>query len=260
MKKFNRTICYLLVCALILAFFPTTIKATETTKDNIPTKVRMYSGNYDDDVIKISLADTTQTITNIKTNSKNAVAKITSTNVRYQEGEDAEVKNEIGIGIYVKKKGTYTVSFDIVDADKKKVSTKKVKVYAYGSVLKSISVGGKEKNSNVLTTKSGKVKVTLESGNKITKLEYGVYSKPTKDSSGTTKNELTYKTFKNGAKITYGTRPYYYGYEYDSEYNNYYSNYMDTSMVAPTYIRITYTDKYTKQKETMTLYYYRVIE
>lgn len=244
-----------LVLALAVTMIPTSIFAAG--KDNIPTKVRMNSNSWDDYAIEIQLADATQTIANIKSNSKNVIAKITNLNVSIEEGEDAKVKNEITIGAYAKKDGTYTISFDILDADGKKIDSKEVKVYAYKeSPVKSISIEGSQKNSSLLNKKSGKVKVTLQKGNKLKKLEYGVYS--AKDNSKNT--EVKYKQFKNGAKITYGSNTGYYENEYSSEYSNYYSYYMNTSMAAPTYIRITYVDKYTKQEETKTLYYYRIVE
>ena len=244
-----------LVLAMAVTSIPTSILAAE--KESIPSKVRVNSDTWNDTAIEIQLADATHTVANIKSDSKNAIAKITSLDVRSEEGEDADIRNKISIGVYAKKDGTYTISFDILDKDGLKVSTKKVKVYAYReSALKSLSVEGSQKNSSLLSKKSGKVKVTLKPGNKLKKLEYGVYS-PKENSNN---REIKYKQFKNGAKITYGTNPYYYESEYTSEYNNYYSYYMNTSLVAPTYIRITYIDKYTKQEETMTSYYYRIIE
>lgn len=254
----KKLIALVLMVVMVVTLMPTPALAAE--KDSIPTKARMRGNDWDDDAIQIELADTTQTIANVKSNSKNAIAKITRTSVTIREGETSEYKNEITIGVYTKKNGTYTISFDILDKDGKAVSSNKVKVYAYDSPLKSISVEGKDKNSSLLSKKSGKVKVALESGNKIKKLEYGVYTAVKSDSDSSNKYEIKYKTFKNGEKITYGSNPYMYDYEYKSDYSNYYSSDMSTSLVAPTIIRITYIDKYTKQEETIMSYSYRLIK
>lgn len=251
----KKLIAIVLMFVMVVTVFPTSTVAAE--KDSIPTKVRMYGEHWNDRAIDIELADTTQTIGNVKTDSKNAYADVTAISVSVQ---DDEKKNEVSIGVYAKKEGTYTISFDILDADGKKVSTKKVKVYAYNDyVVKNISLEGKEKNTYFLNKKSGKVKVTLSSGNKIKKLEYGVYSTP-ELYYNTTRNDVIYKTFKNGSKITYGSNPDYYGYEYSNESTEFYSKNMFTSIAAPTYIRITYIDKYTKQEETTTEVFYRIIE
>jgi uncharacterized protein YjdB len=75
-------------------------------------------------------------------------------------------------------------------------------------------------------------------------------------------NEVVYKSFKNGEKITFGTKAYYYSNEYSNELEDYsyQSKNFNTGMDAPTYINITYYDKYTKQNETYREYYYKEID
>jgi hypothetical protein len=121
-------------------------------------------------------------------------------------------------------------------------------------------MNGKISEYNELTGKSAKVKVTLAAGNTLKKLEYGVYK--IQEDNNSKRSEIVYKTFKNGAAVTFGTKPYYYSNEYSNEYDNYSykSKYFNTGMTCPTYIRITYYDKYTKQNETYQQYYYKLVE
>lgn len=260
MKKVMKLFSLLLVFAMLVTLLPST--ASAESKDNIPTKVRLFE-KTNERAIFIELADATQTIDNIKTNSKNLYAMLTGFDKYYEEGidtDEANNKNSYYIGLRSKKDGSYTVSFDILDKSGKKVETKKIKVYAYGSPVKSVTFDGKKIAYNKLTGKSAKVKVTLNKDNKIDKLEYGVY-KIVKDGDISSIEEV-YKSFKNGSKITFGTEPYYYSSGYSAQYSDfsYQSKYFSTGMDAPTYIKITYNDKYTKQNETYTLYYSKEIE
>jgi hypothetical protein len=245
---------------MLLTLLPA--NASAITKDNIPTKVRFYHYS-DESAITIELADATQSIDNIKTDSKNLFAMLTGSELNQEQGSNtdgANNKNSYTIGLRSKKNGTYTVSFDIVDENDKKVETKEIKVYAFDSPIKSITFDGKIMDGNDLTGKSAKVKVTLTSGNTIKKLEYGVYKIEKEENSS--RSEVVYKSFKNGEKITFGTKAYYYSNEYSNELEDYsyQSKNFNTGMDAPTYINITYYDKYTKQNETYREYYYKEID
>ena len=261
MKVIKKLLGLLLAITMVIAFVPASAEAAE--KDTIPTKVRLiYS--MDSNAIEINLADITQSIDNITTDSKNLTAMLTGSEYSAQKGdgnENSESKNKYTIGLRSKKNGTYTVSFDILDEKNKKVETKEITVYAYSSPVKSVTFDGKEINGDWLSGKSAKVKVTLTSGNKIKKLEYGVYEIK-EDGESSISTEEVYKKFKNGAKITFGTQPYYYSSEYSDNYDDYSyeTKYFNTDMDAPTYIRITYYDKYTKQNEVYTEYFYLPVE
>lgn len=256
MKK--RILSFLLVFAMLISIFPSAV-VNAAEKNNIPTKVRMYGG-WDDSAIKIELADMTHTIKNIKTSNKNLYAMLTGYEYQLEEGsyvEKPNYKNSYDIGLLSKKDGTYTVSFDIVDKDNKKVETKEIKVFSYDAPIKSITFDGKNLEGSELSGKSGKVKVTLTSGNKISKLQVGVY---VSEKSGEEINcKMVYKTFKNGEKITYGTQAYKYlnKYSNEDEYRTYISENYGDSIYCPTQIQITYYDKYTKQEETITQYFYK---
>lgn len=259
--KFLKKMCSLvLVFAVLLTFLPASIKAA--SKDEIPTKVRMYPYDWNEEAIQISLADPNQSIKDVKTDNKNISALLTGRTQRLETGTNVEEvsENTFSIGIRAKKSGTYTVSFTIIDEDNKKVADKKVKVYVYDSPIKSVKFDGKEQKNSELSGKSAKVKIALTSGNTIKKLEYGVLKIKSDENSKNT--ETVYKTFKNGGKVTFGTQAYYYSNENNNEYDDYtYKyNYFNTGMTKPTYIRITYKDKYTKQNEIIEIYYYKVVE
>lgn len=257
MKKTKKMLTLLLALIMVLTLFPAV--ASAKAKDDIPTKVRMFY-TQDESAIKFELADTTQSIDNIKTDSKNLFAMLTGSD-KQQAPEAENNQNSYTIGLRSEKNGTYTVSFDIVDKDGKKVSTKEIKVYAYDVPVKSITFNGKNLRGNYLSGKSAKVKVALTSGNVIKKLEYGVYK--IKEENDRSSSEMVYKEFKNGATVTFGTKAYYnynkYTNSYDGE-NSYESEYFYTGMDCPTQIQITYFDKYTQQNETITQYYYKPIE
>ena len=260
MKKAKKILSVLLFLTMLVTLFPVTANAE--TKNTIPTKIRMYN-RTDERAIEIELADITQSIGNVKTDSKNLFAKVTSSELNQEQGYQTDQmvnKNKFTVGLRSKKNGSYTVSFDILNKDGNKVETKKVKVYAYSSPVKSITFGGKTKDDHILAGKSAKVKVTLNKGNKIDKLEYGVY-KLVEDEYSIMSEEV-YKTFKNGANVTFGKMPSYYESNYSSEYDDYLfiSNFFSNGMDAPTFIRITYYDKYTKQNETYTEIYITELE
>lgn len=102
-----------------------------------------------------------------------------------------------------------------------------------------------EMSSAAFTTKkSGKLSIKMASGYKLQKIQIRTYDKDGKEVK---------KTVKNNKKITLGQ--YAYSYSYNREYNNtpnsfygYWYKYLN----APTYIEITYKDKWTKQSEVVT--------
>jgi hypothetical protein len=250
-----------ILLALVMALTIAPSIANAATEDSIPTKIRSYG--YDERAIEISLADPSQSIDNIAASSKNLIAIQTGSEFNYEEGPDVtneNYKNMYYIGLRSKKNGTYKVTFDIVDENKKKVVTKSIEVYAYDYPVKSITFNGKSIDGNELSGTSAKVKVTLTSGNTIKKLQYGVYEIVKENDSSN--SDYDYTTFKNGAKVTFGTQAYYYSNENINSYDDYsyQYKYYNTGMDCPTIISITYYDKYTKQNETIQEYYVKYME
>lgn len=234
MKKGKKLLCSMLVVVMIAGLFAALPEKTQAAaKATVTKSVHLYVKSLDDSAIKVSFADKDEHIENLKTDSKNLKAKIV-----YMSSYDG--KREGGIGLYATKEGTYTVTFDIYDANDKKVSSHSVKVYANSDhAMKSLTFEGNSmlSNSLIITDKSkGKLSVTVNKGYTLKKIVIKTY-----DKNGVEKS----KTVKNNSNITLGK--YSYCYEYGDVYEEYYS--LESSMMAPTYVYIYYTDKYTKESE-----------
>lgn len=152
------------------------------------------------------------------------------------------------IGYYAKKKGKYTVSFDVIKPDGSVRCTKTITVNAQGSNIsyvypfKKITYAGKELGYHYPYAKknSGKLKVSMKKGYKLVSIEIGKYNK---------KNELVYKKVKNNKKITLAkSHVYKYSYSYSS--GGYSYDYDD--LFPFTYIKITYKNKKTGDVDTYT--------
>lgn len=177
------------------------------------------------------------------------------------------------------KEGTFTIKLDIYDAStNKKKTSATVTVFAYGDGPCQLLVNGKKYDYKPIKSSTANVKVKMNKGYTLKKLEYGAYGKPTtkteKDGNYTYKtrqNELIYKTFKNGAKIKLGiykpvtyTRTTLYN---DPTGDNSYKEYeyrtvpqavpTNSYKYAPTVIRVTYIDKYSKEEKTTSFTIYK---
>ena len=233
----------------------TTQPATEYLK-NVRAGVGMrYSGS-----VEITLRTKGQTIKKVKSNSKNLVAKQT---YRYtSDSSHGSYYYNSDISFYAKKAGKYKISFDIVNANGKKVGktrTITVRASGTGDVIKSAKIGKQnmlsnpDYNSYFTTKKSGKVKFTLAKGAKIKKITSSSYD---------AKGKMITKNFKNGKKANIGTYAYGYDRKDNYTYGDYYSNYSNWSRGFYGYTRfeITYTDSYSlnpKQERTTNFYVYR---
>lgn len=231
----------------------------------VPTKVRIYAMTAGQS-INFDLPGYGYTIANLK--SSNSKLKVKQTNYTSEEGYE-EDENYTSISLYTSKEGTYKVTFDILDGNGKKVSSKKITVYARNdSPLKTLKLGKntitattvnttnmKTTDNNLLKGNSGKLKVTLAKGYKLKKIEYGIYDKA--------KNRMVYSTIKNNKKVTYGK----YAHESSSKYEYYddeeatykRSIYMRKSALANTVINITYLDKYSKQEKMLSYSFYKLL-
>ncbi len=245
MKKFS---CMVLALLMLVTVFsvPTTASAAE--KESVPQKVRIYSGSYDNYAISFDYDNSGDQIKNLKTSSKNLVARQTRQESSSEDSYGSD--NSATIGLYAKKEGKYTVSFDIYSKDgSTKRSSQKVTVYAKNdSPIKSIKLDGKniweEQYTSAFTTKkSGKLSISMAKGYTLKKIQIRTYDKNGKE---------VVKTVKNNKKITLGQYSYSYTYSYESEYSSYWRSYWYKYLNAPTYIEITYKDKWTKQNEVIT--------
>jgi len=206
----------------------------------------------------ILLANPDHYVATVKSSSKNLVAKVVndykpvSSSIRHDEATDTYYKRRCSIGFYAKKKGNYTVTVTIKNAQKKVVAKKKIKVYAGypGNAIKTLSYGSAEyylfgSGSNLLTkTASSKIKLKANDTYKILKIELATKY----DQDGMP----IYKKIKNGAKITLASKTAYEKIWYESD--TYRTGCKYKFLKPMTMVRVTYRDK--KLRTTGTEVYY----
>jgi hypothetical protein len=271
MKNLKKIISTVMLAVMMIGVVPSVkAEAATTMYGAVPSKVRIYvkeasypgfipiynSGNslYSINTgINFDYAAYGDTIQNLKTNSKNLKAKQVQ---EYQFSNDINESYYTSISLYAYKKGKYTVTFDIYDEAGNKKSSHQVKVYAYDDLpVASIKVGNKnmslEGKTQLVSGNSGKVKVNLNKGYRLKKLEYGVLNKAN--------GVISYTAFKNGKKITFNNEAYS-----DSHPTplgiTIKQKLVNRNMFADTYLRITYLDKYTKQENTYTYTLFKSVD
>jgi hypothetical protein len=244
MKNFlKKGIVALSVLLLLTTGFTMTIHAA----GKIPTKCRGY-------------ANSAWASVNIPL-EKEQYIKITSskgltTKVTYENYSSYSDTSSASIGYYTTKEGKYTIKFNVYNANtNKKVSSHTLTAYIYNdSPIQNLLIDGKSFTS-IVSKSAVTVKVTMNKGYKLRKIEYGVYGKPVKTESGE-ENSMTYKKFKNGSKITLGKNTHYYLNDTSSETYRY--HFMNTTLFPQTEIVITYVDKYTGLEGTSSYTIYKV--
>ena len=160
------------------------------------------------------------------------------------------------IGLHAKKKGTYTVTFDVVDKNLNVVSSHSVKVYANNEVgVNKVIFAGKTSFTSlppnlaygqtaIGQSGSGAFKVSMNKGYSLKSITMVTYKKSGKE---------VRKKIKNGAKVTLGK------YRYISEKTkSSYQDYWNADLLAKTKFEIVYKDKYTGQPMTASCYFYRL--
>ncbi len=215
-----------------------------------PKKIRVYP--LSTSTVSVTLDAVGDQIANIKATNKNLKAKLTHTNVSQHNG--TMERNECSITLYAKKQGKYTLKFDILDAAGSVKTKASITVFAKNdSPVKKFTFGGKLYDYNNFTgKKSGKVKVVMNKGYKLKKIEVGKYKVNIGEDGSD--SEMVYTAIKNNAKVTLSQTPYTYSYTDGAPDDYYYNRYWTKEAVAPTYIRITYIDKYTKLEDTTSYY------
>ena len=251
MKQIKKVSLCLWMMIICIGMMPAVcVKAAE---DKIPDKVRIYFDESSDDVwastsIMWEMDDVDERVAHIKTSSKDCYADI-----NYFDAYVLDGTNRQRLGIYVRKEGTYQVTFDIVK-NNKVVSKHKIKVYAYPMPV-TVKLGTLK--DGLLVGDKGKLDVKIKKGNTIKKIESGV-CKPL-DGYSNIFYRFSYQKVKNGSTITYGKNP-----QGDICYNNkvgskYALSSNLTYIYAPTRINVTYRDQYTKQDETCSVEYLKII-
>lgn len=253
MKNFKRLFYGSLLLSVMLLMMSVNVFAART----IPKKVRVYTGSVDEFSFKLEPGEYFKIAS-----AKGLKYKITDMD---WSTSSTSTESTGAISVYAAKSGKYTMKVDIYKAaTDKKAASATITIFAQSdSPFKTVLINGKDRsqyNHYLTKDKAVTIKVTMNKGYTLKKLEYGVYGKPTvKNDSSTSKtssNDMIYKTFKNGSKITLGTYGYYYlnQYSYEDTYNNgansYKNQYLSGSLTAPTQIKVTYIDKYTKEEDT----------
>ena len=148
MKLFKQITCAVLtlcLCAGLLLIPSAPVSAA--TGPSAPKAVDVsYYKNYpmvNDSAISVQLGTNGKNIKNIKTSSKNLKAKVTRLSL-------SSSSNSGYVGVYAKKTGKYTVSFDVYNAQNKKIKKFTVKVnvteptFSNNSPFKSVTFNNKE--------------------------------------------------------------------------------------------------------------------
>lgn len=236
MKIFKRTVSLFLAFCLCAGMFllqpQSTVSAAVRNKETT-TAVRMNSNSFDSSAIYINLPKAQVCyVQNINTGSKNLIAK--NTHYYTTSSDDTYTDTYASIGLYAKKTGKYTVTYDICDKAGNKLSSGAVTVYVKNDLpVKSVKFAGKEVNYSLTSKKSGKLSVKMNKGYTLKKITVTTYNKAGKE---------VVKALKNNSTLKLGE----YAYIYDNSYSS--SRYYSTSLAARTKITITYIDKYTKQE------------
>lgn len=266
LKKFGKIILSSIVAATLFltATAPANVASAQEEKTtylkDVSSKkhVTYYKYNSNECTIaQFDLKNYDDKIT-IKCSSKNMYAGVMYKSSSYSKSGEVENGNgSANVSAVFKKTGTYKVTITEKTSKGKVVYTKNIKIYCNTSgPVKKVTLNGKENFYGLVNIKSGKFKVTINKGYKLKKIEYGVYNKNS--------NNMTWKTIKNGGKVIFGKYPCHYENksEYgdkDGDYYNYYEN-MSEELVARTIVKITYTDKYTKETETTSYWYFRYLQ
>lgn len=254
MKKTNliKYIISFCLCIACLICFSTCTKAdwVEDAANGVSYENKSYIsshsagkwGNGGDSTSYIYLQNPGDRITNVTSKSKYVLAKKT-----YESFAETITPNgseisytETGLSFFGKKKGTYKVTFDIVDKAGNLRCRKTIKVYvdkfSYNNGIKKVTYAGKNiENYKPFTTKTkGKLKVTLKKGYSLVSIYVYKINK---------KGQWKGKKVKNNKRITLATNTQYtYKSDYQTEFN--------TPLFSETSIEITIKNKKTKQVDT----------
>ena len=241
--------------------------AKETGIKSCPSKCRIMTEELYEEV-ELELKSAKYEIASVtSSNKKNLKAEVVSED-RYYYASDGSVDNDdctYRIGLFAKKEGKYTVTVKIKKTDDPNFSySKKITVYAKNdSPFKKVTVNGKSMNWDYYytTRKQMKFNVKAASGYKIEKIEIGSY-KVTKDENGDKRSDYVYKAVKSKSTASFKLEktPYTYSWSNNHSYDDY--EYSSSSyredIAAPTIVRITYKDKYTKLSDTRSYYFYYI--
>jgi hypothetical protein len=241
MKRLKKLISFILVFGLMLGILVIpSVDVQAASTPSAPKAIRIRTDMcYRNDAITVTLANGGDYIGDLKTSSKDLIAKVTWINT------STDNAGESYISVYSAKEGKYKVTFNVYNKKGKKLKAFSVKVYVSNTdAIKSMTYGGKKVEcsefSNLMTKKSGKFSVKLNKGYKLKKIQVTTYNK---------KGKAIKKTIKNNSTLTLGKYRGYDDSENTSDDGSYYSHFYYSDMFATTDIILTITDTYT-QKDT----------
>lgn len=242
--KIKRMICSMLAAVMMIGLIVVPAQPVQAAV-NVPEKLHYSVGGYSNYAFRVEFEHPGDRIANLSTSGDGLKAMVTTksylSNSKYME-------NFAEIGIYARKKGTYTLSFDICNSGNETLSSHSVKVYVKtktGPASKSVVFDGTEIHGGMVEKKaSGKLSVTLNKGYTLNKIVLQTY-----DKNG--KQKL--KTVKNNSKITLGK--YAKLTETGEKKGDFYR--MQTSLMAETIVMVYYTDQFTKKETYFRFWIYR---
>lgn len=236
-KGMKKAVCLVLAVGMIAASM--LIPDTKASASAAADKIRIWTKTQSSMMVELAAGD--YKIANLKSSKKNLLVRTT-----YTYSYDKKYSGSATISMYAKKKGTYTVTFDVVDRSNKKLKSHSVKVYAADEpAVKKAEFGGSEIfYGSVCEKSSGTFKVTMNKGYRLKSITIHTYDKNGKSVS---------KKFKNGKKAALGK---YRRISEGSKGKDY--EYWSASLLAETYFEIAYIDKYTKKEAKTSYYLYRL--
>lgn len=234
-KTIKSFICFMLAVSMFAASLM--ISDTKAFASSAAAKMSIWVKSQSSMYVELASGD--YKIANLKSSKSNLIVRTTHVN------SGSDYSGSATISMYAKKKGTYTVTFDVVDQYNKKRQSHTVKVFAHNEpAIKQATFNGSEVYGIVSSKPSGKFKVKMNKGYKLKSITMNTYDKNGKEIS---------KTIKNGRKVKLGK----YRHKYEGSKSKDYE-WWSADLLARTSFRITYIDKYTKEEDTSYYSVYRI--
>lgn len=238
MKKLQNTVIRmtLAVFAAALILIPCRTQANAATVKTQKMHVQIKTT----EMLRMDLDSGDYKISNLKSSKSGLLLRTT-----YVYASSSSSYGSATISMYAQKKGTYTVTFDVIGKDSSVKSSHSVKVYATKeNGIKNVTFAGREIFYEVAPQNKGAFKVSMDKGYKLKSITMTTYDKKGKAHS---------KKIKNGQKVTLGT----YCYRSEGSKGSSYESW-SASLLARTNFEIAYTDKYTKEVKTRNYTAYRL--
>lgn len=232
------------VCVMLTAFLcPVGVSAAIAPAAEHVAVKQTYSQE-----IEVVFAEGDYKIANLKSSSANLLLRTTyvsaSSSKRSYDSEHPYGYAEISM--YAKKKGTYTVTFDVIGRNQEVKSSHSVKVHADANtpVKKTTFNGSTNIYATIIPKAKGKFKVTMTKGYKLQSITMTTYNKAGK---------AVTKKIKNGASVTLGK----YRRISDGNQSAGWENWT-ADLLARTEFQVTYLDKYTGEAKDVSYSLYRL--